>query len=125
MKTLTIIGNKPTLINSVEPIAKALIANAKSVKFGEIFLFHSLPPKTFEFQQKLLYTKIEILISTYFLYHRYLLVTFGYYQPIKEECFWKLVHMRLVSKQRWMLLAVNGNQLFCVIYGTAPCAPAI
>ena len=36
--------------------------------------------------------------------------------------FWKLVHMRLVSKQRWMLLAANGNQLFCVIYGTAPCA---
>lgn len=31
--------------------------------------------------------------------------------------------MRLVSKQRWMLLAANGNQLFCVIYGTAPCAP--
>ena len=25
--------------------------------------------------------------------------------------------MRLVSKQRWMLLAANGNQLFCVIYG--------
>ena len=22
--------------------------------------------------------------------------------------------MRLVSKQRWMLLAVNGNQLFCI-----------
>ncbi|KZK37325.1 hypothetical protein P7266_1410 [Lactococcus cremoris] len=30
-------GIKPTLMNSVEPIANALIAKASSVSFGDIF----------------------------------------------------------------------------------------
>ena len=37
-KSLIINGIKPTLMNSVEPIAKALIANANKVKFARCFL---------------------------------------------------------------------------------------